>query len=74
MFDKVPTDPQQTKEFDAQMRELIATYGITESLAIDEPGAMRQLCAVLAKTKDGKSAWTRDDREWLLDLVEKLYE
>jgi hypothetical protein len=74
LFDKVPTDPHQLNEFDAQMRELVAAPGVTESLLSDESGSMKQLCAVLAKVKDGKSVWTLQDREWLLDLVEKLYE
>lgn len=69
LFDSVPTNPAQLSEFDSQMRQLIATTGVTESLLSDKPGSMNQLCAVL-----GKQSWTSADREWLLDLVESLYE
>lgn len=73
-FDKVPTDPHQKQQFDDQMGELIAAPGVTESLLSDQPGAMKQLCAVLGKVTDGKRTWTDADRDWLLDLVESLYE
>jgi len=73
-FDKVPTDPHQLPKFDEQIAELIAATGVTESLLSDQPGAMKQLCAVLGKVKDGEHTWSKDDREWLLDLVERLYE
>lgn len=69
LFDKVPTNPHDISAFDSQMRTLIAWTGVTESLLSDKPGAMQQLCAVL-----GKQVWTTADREWLLDLVESLYE
>jgi len=69
LFDKVPTNPAHIPEFDAQIRQLIAAPGVTESLLSDKPGAMNQLCVVLAKKN-----WTDADRDWLLDLVESLYE
>jgi len=68
-FEKVPTNPARLPEFDAQLRQLIAWPGVTESLKDDKPGSMPQLCSVLAK-----SHWTDADRDWLLDLVESLYE
>jgi hypothetical protein len=68
-FDVVPTNPDQLKEFDTQMRQLIAAPGVTESLLSDKSSAMQQLCTVLAKP-----AWTTTDRVWLIDLVESLYE
>jgi hypothetical protein len=68
-FDKVPTNPVHLSEFDSQMRKLIAAPGVTESLLSDKSGSMQQLCSVLAK-----QAWTAADRDWLLDLVESLYE
>lgn len=73
-FDKVPSDTRQLPVFDDQIADLLAATGVTESLLSDKPGAMKQLCAVLGKVKDGKHVWTDDDREWLLDLVESLYE
>lgn len=68
-FEKVPSNPVRLPEFDAQMRQLLAAPGVTESLLSDKSGSMQQLCTVLAK-----SAWTDADRDWLLDLVESLYE
>lgn len=69
LYENVPTNPHDLDKFDAQMRALIAAPGVTESLLSDKSGAMQQLCSVLAKT-----AWTTADRDWLLDLVESLYE
>lgn len=68
-FAEVPSALDKLKEFDAQMRELIAAPGVTESLLSDKPGSMQQLCTTLADT-----SWTLMQRAWLLDLVESLYE
>lgn len=69
LYENAPTNPHEADKFDAQMRVLIAAPGVTESLLSDKPGSMQQLCTVLAKT-----SWTTTDRNWLLDLVESLYE
>lgn len=69
LYDSVPTDPKEYPKFDAQMRALIAAPDMAESLVSDTPGAMKELCAVL-----GKRAWTQEDRQFLLDTIESLYE
>lgn len=68
-FAEVPSAPDKLKAFDAQMRELIAAPGVTESLLSDKPASMQQLCNMLAEPN-----WTLTQRAWLLDLVESLYE
>ena len=68
-FEAVPTQADEVKKFDAQVRTLYAAPGIAESLVSDEPDKMTLLCDTMAKT-----SWTQADRQFLLDTIEKLYE
>ena len=68
-FEIEPTNTNEIPRFDAQMRQLYAAPGIAESLVSDLPDKMKLLCDTLAKT-----IWTQQDRQFLLNTIEKLYE
>lgn len=67
-FQTIPIDAAQLVQFDAQIRQLIADYDM--NLVSDNPTpVIEKLCAVLAKRK-----FDLVDRQFMLDLVEALYE
>jgi hypothetical protein len=71
LFDQVPSDPHQLKEFDAQLRQLYAAPGIPEAIADNTATASKVMtvCDLLSKV-----SWTQQDRITLLRIVESLYE
>lgn len=77
-FDSVPTDPAQFAEFDKGIRQFYAAPDVPESLVEQlslksMPPAlsdtMKRVCDTLAKR-----IWNHDDREFLKDTAESLYE
>jgi hypothetical protein len=67
-FQTIPTDAPQLAQFDAQMRQLV-TYYDTDLVSDNDTQTVKQLCAILAK-----SAFTLGDRQFMLNLVEALYD
>jgi len=55
--------------FDEQIRALYAAPSIAESIVQDKPDKAQKVCDTLAKP-----SWSTDDRTFLLDVVESLYE
>lgn len=68
-FESVPSAPKQIERFDEQIRELYNAPTIAESIVQDKPDQALKVCDTLAKT-----SWSMDDRTFLLDMVESLYE
>ena len=67
-FDAVPSAKGKTMAFDQQLRNLINAPGIAEAIAENETLA-EKVCELLAKKN-----WTRDERQFLFDAVDHLYE
>jgi hypothetical protein len=66
-FQSVPTDPAQQAEFDAQMRQLYVV--VAQDIADEAAMEAKAVCDILAK-----AAFTQEDRQKLLTVIESLYE
>ncbi len=68
-FQAIPTGPAQLLIFDKQLRELYNAPTVAESIVCEFPAKVKKVCDTLAKP-----SWTIEDRSYLLDVIESLYE
>lgn len=67
-FQSIPTLDSDLAQFDSQMRQLIADYSM-DLVSDNTTTKVKLLCAVLAKPK-----FNTEDRQFMLNMVEALYE
>lgn len=67
-FQSIPTLDSDLAQFDTQIRQLIADYSM-DLVSDNTTTKVKLLCAVLAKPK-----FNTEDRQFMLSMVEALYE
>ena len=67
-FQSIPTSDTDLAQFDTQIRELMAHYSM-DLVSDNTTTKVKLLCAVLAKPK-----FNTEDRQFMLSMVEALYE